>query len=457
MIDQQNQKNIPIIIVGAGITGLACAYFLKKTGRPIYIIEKSKQAGGLLSCFDHNGYTLEKFYHHFFNEDSELKQLIQQLGLEHSFQSFPSSVGIEHQGQFFPFTTAKDLIGFTPLSFINRIRFGVCSLILGKLLNWKNYHHVSAYDWFIKYVGKQATEIIWQPMMHGKFSDVYKSIPLSWFIGRLKQRMSSRKQSGAESLYYIMGSIETFITALIKDLKQNNVYIIYEDQISFIKTQHNNINQITTQNGLSFDKPYLILTTPSHISADLLKNVDPQLSKMLKSIEYYHAHCMVLILKKSLSPVYWLNITDQESPFVGIIEHTNLIPKHHYNNDHIVYLTKYSLNTDPLVTMHEDQVKQVFIQHLKKKFPDYDFNKNLNTSFLFHSSTAAPVFPLNFDQTLKNCHSNIKNFHLSMMPHVYPDERSVNNAIRIAYNTCKKAGFDLSPLTQGNNIAARIL
>ncbi|HMQ10079.1 MAG TPA: FAD-dependent oxidoreductase [Oligoflexia bacterium] len=457
MINHQNKKNKPIVIVGAGITGLACAYFLKKTGRPIYIIEKSKQAGGLLSCFKHNGYTLEKFYHHFFNEDAELKQLIQHLKLEQSFQSFPSSVGIEHQGQFFPFTTVKDLLNFTPLSFINRIRFGVCSLILGKLLNWKHYHHISAYAWFLKYVGKQATKIIWQPMMMGKFSDAYKTIPLAWFIGRLKQRMSSRKQSGAESLYYIMGSIENFITNLIKDLKQSNISMIYEDQIHTIESHDNSITQITTKNGLSFDDPYLILTTPSHVSADLLKTVDVQLSQTLKSIEYYHAHCMVLILKKSLSPVYWLNITDSKSPFVGIIEHTNLIPKHHYNNDHIVYLTKYSLNTDPLVTMGEDLVKKIFLQHLKKKFPGYNFNENLNTSFLFHSSTAAPVFPLNFDQRLKNCQSKIKNFHLSMMPHVYPDERSVNNAIRIAYNTCKKAGFDLEPLAQGNNIAAKII
>ena len=164
-----------------------------------------------------------------------------------------------------------------------------------------------------------------------------------------------------------------------------------------------------------------------------------------------------MVLKKSLSPVYWLNITDKASPFVGIIEHTKLIPKHHYNNDHIVYLTKYSLNTDPLVKMTDDEIKHNFMQHLKKKFPDYDFNQNLDSTYLFHSSTAAPVFPLNFDQKLQSCQSQLKNFHLAMMPHVYPDERSVNNAIRIAYNTCKKAGFELAPLPQGNNIAARII
>ena len=44
-----------------------------------------------------------------------------------------------------------------------------------------------------------------------------------------------------------------------------------------------------------------------------------------------------------------------------------------------------------------------------------------------------------------------------MMPHVYPDERSVSNAIRIAYNTCQNAGFNLPELPQGNNIAAQIL
>jgi oxygen-dependent protoporphyrinogen oxidase len=38
-----------IIIVGAGLTGLTLAYYLKKEGKKIILVEKEKRAGGVIN------------------------------------------------------------------------------------------------------------------------------------------------------------------------------------------------------------------------------------------------------------------------------------------------------------------------------------------------------------------------------------------------------------------------
>ncbi len=49
-----------IVILGAGIGGLATAYYLSRTGLfDITVLEKSAAIGGLCGSFDHNGYTLD--------------------------------------------------------------------------------------------------------------------------------------------------------------------------------------------------------------------------------------------------------------------------------------------------------------------------------------------------------------------------------------------------------------
>jgi protoporphyrinogen oxidase len=73
-----------IAIIGAGFGGLAAAYDLKKAGHEVTIFESANYVGGLASGFKepHWDWSVEKFYHHWFQSDSEMLGLIRELGLE---------------------------------------------------------------------------------------------------------------------------------------------------------------------------------------------------------------------------------------------------------------------------------------------------------------------------------------------------------------------------------------
>ena len=48
-----------VIVIGAGITGLACALRLHRSGIPVLVLEASDSPGGMISTFQRNGFTME--------------------------------------------------------------------------------------------------------------------------------------------------------------------------------------------------------------------------------------------------------------------------------------------------------------------------------------------------------------------------------------------------------------
>lgn len=49
-----------IIVVGAGLTGLTTAYYLKKTNRKFVVIEKEQRIGGVINTIKENNYVYEE-------------------------------------------------------------------------------------------------------------------------------------------------------------------------------------------------------------------------------------------------------------------------------------------------------------------------------------------------------------------------------------------------------------
>ena len=86
----------------------------------------------------------------------------------------------------------------------------------------------------------------------------------------------------------------------------------------------------------------------------------------------------MLELSQSLSAKYWLNVADRSLPFVGVIEHTNLIDKSLYGGRHIVYLTNYPDPKSELYQKSGEELLEDFIPHLKKINPDFDRSWILN-------------------------------------------------------------------------------
>lgn len=442
-----------ITIVGGGITGLSAAYIAAKSGRKVRVIEAKEQFGGLLSTFPIGGNRLEFFYHHFFTHDVELLWLLRELKLEDQIIWDNTQMGIYRNKKIYSFNSPTDLLKFKPISFFGKIRFGLTSFFLGKFADWQIKEGISALDWFYKYAGKSVTDSIWKPLLDIKFGPYANEVPLSWMIGRLRQRMNSRKK-GAEQLGYLDGSLQILLDALLKELKDLGVELISGAPVLELIIENQTLNSIITEKGI-FKNGDFLFTIPTVFLTKLLEKEAPKYAQKLNQIEYFGAVCTILEMKKPLSDFYWLNIADSGFPFGGVIEHTNLINAKNYNHSHIAYLSRYFASTEPIYEMTNEEISELMVEKIKIIFPDFDFH-DLIKIHVFRTNTAATVCDKFFSKKIPKCMSPIRNLFLSNMAHVYPDERSANNSIRIAAEACKVMGISAEIIPQNASLSGKI-
>jgi phytoene dehydrogenase-like protein len=48
-----------VIVIGAGLTGLACAFRLQQAGIPVLLLEASDSPGGVIATVEANGFRFE--------------------------------------------------------------------------------------------------------------------------------------------------------------------------------------------------------------------------------------------------------------------------------------------------------------------------------------------------------------------------------------------------------------
>jgi oxygen-dependent protoporphyrinogen oxidase len=80
--------HVPVLIVGAGISGLACAYHLRKSGLDVQIVEAAPHPGGVIRSEHRDGFLLE-FGPQSFSGTPQLLQLCRDLNLENELVEAP--------------------------------------------------------------------------------------------------------------------------------------------------------------------------------------------------------------------------------------------------------------------------------------------------------------------------------------------------------------------------------
>ncbi len=445
--------NNNLTIVGGGITGLAAAYIASKAGKKVRLIEGSNQFGGLLNTFPIGGNRLEYFYHHFFTHDAELNWLLKELGLEKEVFFSNTTMGVFRDGKIHDFNTPIDLLKFEPVSWLGKFRFALTSLFLGKFADWRKYEHLSTLDWFYHWAGKNVTEALWKPLLLIKFGPYADKVPLSWMIGRLRQRMNSRKQ-GNEKLGYLKGSLQVLLDALLIRLESAGVELISNAPVQKLLVRNNLLEGIETPLG-KIEGGDFLLTIPGLYLPALLKVHHEDLARQFEKIEYFGAICVVLELDRPLSNIYWLNVADEGFPFGGIIEQTNLLPAAAYNGSHIAYLSRYFAKEEAIAAMKKEEVAEMMLAALPKIYPGFE-KSWVKKVHIFRTMAAATVCDCNFSQKIPPCKTPIQRLFIANMAHVYPDERSANNAIRVAAEACKVMEIDSDFVPSNASLSGQI-
>jgi len=282
-------------IIGGGVAGLAAAYELTKQGHFAEVFEQADFLGGQASTFDVAGGRLERGYHHLFTSDTDIADLIDELGLGDKLGWLESSVGLYLDsgdgGKVWDFATPKDLLRFKPLSFLSRLKVGFWTLVLKNTGNYRKFENITARDWLLKRMGQRAYDVIWEPLLRGKFGEYYDRISMTWIWGKMRLRVGSRKNGGGrEQLGYPMGSFGEVIDFLAKDIVTQGGAVHTSATVARIVSEDGPATSLDVQLDGSTnerrDYDAVIATTPSYVFTRLAPPLPAAYQAKLDGIEY---------------------------------------------------------------------------------------------------------------------------------------------------------------------------
>jgi protoporphyrinogen oxidase len=421
-----------IAIIGAGPAGLAAAYDLQKSGHQVTCYESASQVGGLAAGFKapHWDWPLEQYYHHWFQSDKDILHLAEEIGVRDKIL-FPKPVTVlYHEGGFHAFDSPLAVLKFPGVPFVDRLRFGLVGAYLRFTRNWKGLEKHTAHTWLTQRLGRRAYEVLWEPMLEGKFGPVYyRHVNMAWFWARIHAR--------TRCLGTFEGGIQGFMDAVADAIRNLGGEIRLNCPVERIVQ--------APEGGLSvhadgceghFDR--VLSTSSPALLAKTVPELPMEYLARLKELKSLGAVVLTVALDRRLGPgFYWYNLPKREGfPFLCLVEHTCFIPPEHYGGDHLVYCGDYVAEGHRYFSMTKDELLEEFLPALQRINPEFS-PEWVKDSWLFRASYAQPVpFP-NHSKNIPESRTPIPGLYWASMSHVYPWDRGTNYAVELGRKAAK--------------------
>ena len=420
-----------IAIIGAGFTGLSSAYTLLKQKHNVTVFEKDPPPGGLAIGFSQKNWewTLEKYYHHWFTNDKSVLDLAKEINYPVIIKRPKTSTYIDES--IYQLDSITSLLKFPKLSIPDRIRMGAVLGLIKYNPFWQILENIKATSFLSTSLGKKAYQLIWEPLFVNKFGKYANDVSLAWFWARIVKR--------TPSLAYPKGGFLEFANALVKKIEEKGGKVLFNTEVAEIKSGKEvevKYKVRSSEFGVrSYDK--VIVTLPSYFFIKIAPQLPDEYKNKLLGLKGLGATNLILRLNKPFlsDGTYWLNICDNKSPIMAIVEHTNLIDKKNYNNEHIVYLGNYLPHDHAFMKMNADELLKIYDPYLRKINSTYK-----STVSSYHLSTvpfAQPIIPLNYSKIVPTFETPIKNVYLANIQQVYPWDRGTNYAVELGEKVAK--------------------
>ncbi len=409
-------------VLGGGALGLGAALRLAQAGQHVTLIEREPQLGGLAAGFRVGPNALEKFYHHIFKTDTTIIGFIEELGLgERLIWGQPNTSTLSN-GRIVSLGSIPALLKLPLLPPPDRFRFLAGMAILKAIPNERVFTGHTAAEWMPRLMGRHVYDVMWEPVLRGKFGARAEQIAMSWLWSRVHER--------SLRLGYIRGGFQQMYDAFGERIRALGGTIVTGAAATEIKHQDGAVHVMAETAGEHrFDQ--LLVTLPTRLFTHLAPDLPPEFVERYPGPEHYGAHVLILGLDRPLiQGVYWLNINDRDLPFLALVEHTNFMPPADYGGLHLVYLGNYLPMDHPLFTQSDEQIVRTYLEALRRLRPDLEPSW-VKQHWVFRAPFAQPIVTTDYLSKLPPHQTPLPGVFLANMAHVYPQDRGQNYSLRL--------------------------
>jgi len=437
-----------IAIIGAGVSGLTVAYELSKQGYEVSVFEEQQQVGGLARSTMLDGHPVDRYYHFICSGDDHLKGLIDELGLADKLHWRVGLTSYYVDGKLYPFTTPLDILLFSPISIVSRIRFGLHGARARRFTHWESLEDITAEDWLVDGMGRQAYETIWLPLLQMKFGQDAGDVSAPWMWHRIHRVITSRKSIlRPEQLGYMADGSTTLLSGLVEALRHMGASLHLAQPVRELVAGADGVRRVVTdQADIPVDA--VVSTVPLPVLRDILPRSAADYRAELARTRFLGVICLLARLHEPLTSSFWVNANDARAPFSGFIEYANLNPCPGLAGDALLYVPLYMPTDDPRFGLSDSEFAQGIIEGLTALFPQFDAS-GVHRTMVTRDAHAQAFCPPGFRHRIPSMQSPLPGLFLTDSTQLYPADRNISGMIGLARQAAHRCAACLDPSPSG--------
>jgi protoporphyrinogen oxidase len=415
-----------VVVVGAGAMGLAAAYHAAKAGHSVEVLEAAAEPGGMAAHFDFDGLSIERFYHFVCKDDTATFALLDELGLADRLRWRPTTMGYFIDGKLHEWGNPAALLRFPGVSLQSRLRYGLLALVSTRRERWDALEHQSVREWITRWGGVEVYERLWKPLLDRKFHEFADDVSAAWIWTRVKRIGRSRKSLFQEELGFIEGGSQTLVDALCGAIRSLGGHIRLATPATTILSDGRRVTGVETPQGI-VSADAVISTMPTPLISAAVPDLPADWKVKYDAIKNIGVCCLLFKLKRSVTPHFWVNISEPDIEIPGIIEFSNL----RSTGDTVVFVPYYMPVTHMKFSWPTQQLLDEAFDYIRRINPAL-IQGDILATHVARLRHAQPVYELGFAAKIPPVQTPIEGLQIADTCFYYPEDRGISESVRIA-------------------------